>query len=190
MDKEDIKNIYDKIEDAVVDTYKRVEKAAVEGYQKVEDAAVEKLFAKEGETAQQAKSRLRGEAPAEIVRIETEHAPAAIGPYSQAIDTGMGVVFVSGQLPIDPATGAFPEGGIQEQTRQSLLNASAILLSVGLDFTRVVKTTVFLADMGDFAAMNEVYAQFFRAPFPARSAVAVRTLPKGALVEIECIAVK
>ena len=114
MDKEDIKNIYDKIEDAVVDTYKRVEKAAVEGYQKVEDAAVEKLFAKEGETAQQAKSRLRGEAPTEIARIETEHAPAAIGPYSQAIDTGMGVVFVSGQLPIDPATGAFPEGGIQE----------------------------------------------------------------------------
>ena len=108
--------------------------------------------------------------------IQTENAPAAIGPYSQAIDSGAGIVFVSGQLPIDPATGAFPEGGVKEQTRQSLTN--------------VVKTTVFLADMGDFGAMNEVYAEFFKAPFPARSAVAVKTLPKGALVEIECIAAK
>lgn len=122
--------------------------------------------------------------------IQTEQAPAAIGPYSQAIDSGAGLVFVSGQLPIDPATGAFPEGGIREQTRQSLSNARAILEAAGLGLQQVVKTTVFLADMADFAAMNEVYAQFFSAPFPARSAVAVKTLPKGALVEIECIAAK
>ena len=121
--------------------------------------------------------------------ISTSKAPAAIGPYSQAIDSGAGLVFLSGQLPIDPATGAFPEGGIKEQTRQSILNAQAILQEAGLDLSHVVKTTVFLADMADFAAMNEVYAQFFTPPFPARSAGAVKTLPKGALVEIECIAV-
>ena len=123
-------------------------------------------------------------------QINTDKAPAAIGPYSQAIDSGAGLVFVSGQLPIDPATGAFPEGGVKEQTKQSLLNAKAILEMTGLNLSNVVKTTVFLADMGDFAAMNEVYAQFFSAPFPARSAVAVKTLPKGALVEIECIAAR
>jgi 2-iminobutanoate/2-iminopropanoate deaminase len=122
--------------------------------------------------------------------IQTGMAPAAIGPYSQAIDSGAGIVFVSGQLPIDPATEAFPEGGIKEQTRQSLANAKAILEAAGLGLGNVVKTTVFLADMGDFAAMNEVYAQFFTAPFPARSAVAVKTLPKGAMVEIECIAAR
>ena len=122
--------------------------------------------------------------------VNTEKAPAAIGPYSQAIDSGMGLVFVSGQLPIDPATGVFPEGGVKEQTHRSLTNARAILEAAGLKLENVVKTTVFLADMGDFAAMNEVYAQFFTAPFPARSAVAVKTLPKGALVEIECIASK
>ena len=123
-------------------------------------------------------------------RINTEKAPAAIGPYSQAIDSGTGLIFVSGQLPIDPATGAFPEGGVQAQTRQSLTNAKAILEEAGLSLANVVKTTVFLADMGDFAAMNEIYAQFFTDPFPARSAVAVKTLPKNALVEIECIAAK
>ncbi|MBP5388775.1 MAG: RidA family protein [Bacteroidales bacterium] len=122
--------------------------------------------------------------------ISTEKAPAAIGPYSQAIDSGAGLIFLSGQLPIDPATGAFPEGGIEAQTRQSILNAEAILRAAGLSLSHVVKTTVFLADMGDFAAMNEVYARFFQPPFPARSAVAVKTLPKGALVEIECIAAK
>lgn len=122
--------------------------------------------------------------------VQTDKAPAAIGPYSQAIDSGTGLVFVSGQLPIDPATGAFPEGGVQAQTRQSLTNAKAILEAAGLGLQNVVKTTVFLADMGDFAAMNEIYAQFFAAPFPARSAVAVKTLPKGALVEIECIAAR
>lgn len=120
-------------------------------------------------------------------QITSNSAPAAIGPYSQAIDAGA-LVFVSGQLPIDPATGAFPEGGVQAQTRQSLLNAKAVLEAAGLSLKNVVKTTVFLADMADFAAMNEVYAQFFTAPFPARSAVAVKTLPKSALVEIEVIA--
>ena len=122
--------------------------------------------------------------------ISTSNAPAAIGPYSQAVDSGSGLVFLSGQLPIDPATGAFPEGGIQAQTRQSLRNVQAILAAAGLSLANVVKTTVFLADMGDFAAMNEVYATFFVEPFPARSAVAVKALPKGALVEIECIAAK
>ena len=121
--------------------------------------------------------------------ISTTKAPAAIGPYSQAIEAG-GMVFVSGQLPIDPATGEFAEGGVKELTRQSLTNMQNILAEVGLTLDNVVKTTVFLADMSDFADMNEVYAEFFSAPYPARSAVAVKTLPKGALVEIECIAAK
>lgn len=121
--------------------------------------------------------------------IITSKAPAAIGPYSQAIEAN-GFIYASGQLPINPATGAFPEGGIKEQTRQSLLNAQAILKEAGSDLNKVVKTTVLLADIADFAAMNEVYASFFEAPYPARSAFAVRDLPKGALVEIEMIAVK
>ena len=121
--------------------------------------------------------------------ISTTNAPAAIGPYSQAIEAG-GMVFVSGQLPINPATGEFAEGGVKELTRQSLTNMQNILAEVGLTLDNVVKTTVFLADMSDFADMNEVYAEFFSAPYPARSAVAVKTLPKGALVEIECIAAK
>ena len=121
--------------------------------------------------------------------ISTKNAPAAIGPYSQAIEAG-GMVFASGQLPINPATGAFPEGGIKEQTRQSILNAEAILKEAGCSLANVVKTTVLLADIADFAAMNEVYASFFSEPFPARSAFAVRDLPKGALVEIELIAAK
>ena len=100
------------------------------------------------------------------------------------------MVFASGQLPIDPATGNFAEGGIKEQTRQSLTNAQNILKEAGTDFAHVVKTTVFLSDMDNFAAMNEVYAEFFSQPFPARSAVAVKTLPKNALVEVECITVK
>ena len=119
--------------------------------------------------------------------IATTQAPAAIGPYSQAIEAG-GLVFVSGQLPIDPATGEFAQGGIKELTRQSLENMKAILATAGRTLDNVVKTTVFLADMADFAEMNEVYAEYFQAPFPARSAVAVKTLPKGARVEIECIA--
>lgn len=121
--------------------------------------------------------------------INTEKAPAAIGPYSQAIEAN-GFIFASGQLPIDPATGCFPEGGIKEQTRQSLTNAKNILEAAGTDLAHVVKTTVFLSDMSNFGAMNEVYAEFFNAPYPGRSAVAVKTLPKDALVEIECIAVK
>ena len=121
--------------------------------------------------------------------INTEKAPKAIGPYSQAIEAG-GMVFVSGQLPIDPATGVFAEGGVKEQTRQSLTNAKHILEEAGTDLAHAVKTTVFLSDMDNFAAMNEVYAEFFSTPFPARSAVTVKTLPKNALVEVECIAVK
>lgn len=121
--------------------------------------------------------------------IATAQAPAAIGPYSQAIEAN-GMVFVSGQLPINPATGEFAEGGIKELTTQSLTNMKHILEEAGLSMQNVVKTTVFLADMADFAEMNEVYAQFFEAPFPARSAVAVKTLPKGARVEIECIAAR
>ena len=119
--------------------------------------------------------------------ISTKKAPAAIGPYSQAIQVG-NLVYTSGQIPINPATGAFVEGGIKEQTRQSLTNVKAILEEAGLSMSDVVKTTVFMADMGDFADMNAVYAEFFSEPYPARSAVAVKTLPKGALVEIEVIA--
>lgn len=122
-------------------------------------------------------------------QISTQNAPAAIGPYSQAIEVN-GFVYASGQLPIDPATGAFPEGGVKEQTRQSILNVKAILEEAGLALSNVVKTTVYLADMGDFAAMNEVYSQFFAQPFPARSAIAVKALPKSALVEIEVVAAR
>lgn len=122
-------------------------------------------------------------------QISTQNSPAAIGPYSQAIEVN-GFVYASGQLPIDPATGAFPEGGVKEQTRQSILNVKAILEEAGLALSNVVKTTVYLADMGDFAAMNEVYSQFFAQPFPARSAIAVKALPKGALVEVEVVAAR
>ena len=119
--------------------------------------------------------------------ISTTKAPSAIGPYSQAIQVG-NLVYTSGQIPVDPATGAFAEGGIKEQTRQSLLNVQAILEEAGLSMDDVVKTTVFMADMYDFTDMNAVYAEFFKEPYPARSAVAVKTLPKGALVEIEVVA--
>ena len=121
--------------------------------------------------------------------ISTEKAPAAIGPYSQAIESN-GMVFVSGQLPIDPETGVFASSDIMGQTRQSLTNMRNILESEGLYLSNVLKTTVFLSDMNNFAAMNEVYSSFFSSPFPARSAVAVKTLPKDALVEIECIAAR
>lgn len=121
--------------------------------------------------------------------ISTAKAPSAIGPYSQAIQVG-NLVYTSGQIPIDPDTGVFVEGGIREQTRQSLLNVKAILDEAGLTMGNVVKTTVFMADMSDFAEMNAVYAEFFSEPYPARSAVAVKTLPKGALVEIEVVAAK
>lgn len=121
--------------------------------------------------------------------LHTNNAPAAIGPYSQAIEIN-GFVFASGQIPIDPTTGNIVEGGIKEQTRQALTNASKIMEEAGLTLANVVKTTVFMADMNDFAAMNEVYATFFQQPYPARSAVAVKTLPKNVLVEVECIAAK
>ena len=119
--------------------------------------------------------------------ISTDKAPAAIGPYSQAIQIG-DLLFVSGQVPIDPSTGAIVEGDIKAQAQQSLNNLKAILNAAGTNMGAVVKTTVFLADMNDFAAMNEVYAQFFQEPFPARSAVQVGRLPKDAKVEIEAIA--
>lgn len=121
-------------------------------------------------------------------QIATDKAPAAIGPYSQGMQAG-NLVITSGQLPIDNATGAFPEG-IEAQTRQSLTNCKAVLEAAGLDLSHVVKTTVFLSDMNNFAAMNNVYATFFQGACPARSAVEVARLPKDALVEIECIAVK
>ena len=119
--------------------------------------------------------------------ISTPKAPAAIGPYSQAIRVG-NLVYTSGQIPIDPSTGSFVEGDIKEQTRQSLANVKAVLEEAGTSMANVIKTTVFMADMADFADMNAIYAEFFTKPFPARSAVAVKTLPKGALVEIEVIA--
>ncbi len=121
--------------------------------------------------------------------IATTNAPAAIGPYSQAVQAG-NMLFASGQLGIDPSSGNFVEGGVKEQTVQAFKNVHAILAEAGFTINQVVKTTVYLADMGDFAAMNEVYASQFEGAFPARSAVAVKTLPKNGLVEVEVIAVK
>lgn len=121
--------------------------------------------------------------------ISTTKAPGAIGPYSQAIEVG-DFIYTSGQIPIDPTTGAFAEGGIKEQTRQSLQNIKAILEEAGSAMEKVIKTTVFLSDMNYFADMNSIYAEFFSEPYPARSAVAVKTLPKNALIEIEVVATK
>ena len=121
--------------------------------------------------------------------LNTTNAPAAIGPYAQGVQAGA-MVFVSGQLPIDPATGAFAGEDIASQTRQSLKNMQAILEEAGMSMKDVVKTTVLLADIGEFAAMNAVYAEFFSEPFPARAAYQVAALPKAARVEIEAIAVK
>lgn len=121
--------------------------------------------------------------------IATKNAPAAIGPYSQAVKVG-NMLFASGQLGLNPETGNFAEGRIKEQTAQAFSNVKAILAEAGMTIDNVVKTTVFLADMADFAAMNEVYASQFNGDFPARSAVAVKTLPKNGLVEVEVIAVK
>jgi 2-iminobutanoate/2-iminopropanoate deaminase len=122
------------------------------------------------------------------VRVQTENAPAAIGPYSQAIKIN-GFVFVSGQIPIDPRTGEFVEGGIREQTEQVLKNLAAVLEASGSSLDQIVKTTVFLADMQDFALMNEVYSSFFRENPPARATVAAAGLPRNARVEIEAVAV-
>ena len=119
--------------------------------------------------------------------IFSEQAPAAIGPYSQAIEVN-NLLFLSGQLPADPKTGNLVEGGIKEQTKQAFENIKSVLSAAGLTTDNIVKTTVFLADMSQFAEMNEVYATYFNGDFPARSAFAVKSLPKGALVEIECIA--
>lgn len=120
--------------------------------------------------------------------IATKNAPAAIGPYNQAVKVG-NMLFASGQLGLNPETGDFAEGGIKEQTEQAFRNVKAILAEAGMTIDNVVKTTVFLADIADFAAMNEVYASQFNGDFPARSAVAVKTLPKNGLVEVEVIAV-
>jgi 2-iminobutanoate/2-iminopropanoate deaminase len=119
--------------------------------------------------------------------IATSAAPAAIGPYSQAIRVG-DTLFTSGQIPIDPATGNLVDGAITEQTTQAFKNLQAVLAEAGADFDSVVKTTVFLKSMGDFAGMNEVYAKYFTAAPPARSTVQVAALPKDSLVEIECVA--
>ncbi len=118
--------------------------------------------------------------------ISTEKAPAAIGPYSQAIVTG-NLLFTSGQIPLDPATGNVVEGGITEQTEQIMKNLGEVLAAAGASYDNAVKTTCFLADMGDFAAFNEVYGKYFSSK-PARSCVAVKTLPKGVLAEVEVIA--
>jgi 2-iminobutanoate/2-iminopropanoate deaminase len=116
------------------------------------------------------------------------NAPTAIGPYSQGVKTVHGLIFLSGQTPIDPATGELVVGGITEQTQQVFKNIAAVLEAAGKTFDDVVKCNVYLADMADFAAMNAVYGSIFTAPFPARTTVAVRELPKKCLVEIECIA--
>lgn len=121
-------------------------------------------------------------------KIQTPNAPAAIGPYSQAVQAG-GTIYVSGQLPINPATGEFAGADIRAQARQSLENIKAILAAADTDMAHVVKTTVLLQDMADFAAMNEVYAEYFSEPYPARAAFQVAKLPKDALVEIEAVAV-
>jgi len=121
--------------------------------------------------------------------IATDKAPAAIGPYSQAIEVN-NMIFISGQLPVDPATGEFPSGGVKEQTAQSFENIKAILAEAGLTIDNIVKTTVFLSDIAYFGGMNEVYETQFTGTFPARSAFAVRDLPKGAMVEIEVIAAR
>ena len=120
--------------------------------------------------------------------VSTANAPAAIGPYSQALDLG-NMVFVSGQLPVDPATGVMPEA-VEEQAKQSLANIKAILAEAGLGMENVVKTVIFLSDIQDFAAVNAVYAEAFVQPYPARSCVQVAAIPKGAKLEIECIAVR
>ena len=123
-----------------------------------------------------------------LEEIKASQAPAAIGPYSQAVQAG-GSIYVSGQLPINPATGEFAGADIRAQARQSLENIKASLAAAGTDMAHVVKTTVLLQDMADFAAMNEVYAEYFSEPYPARAAFQVAKLPKDALVEIEAVAV-
>ena len=121
--------------------------------------------------------------------IASPLAPKAVGPYSQAVEAN-GTLYVSGQLPIDAQTGEFPEGGVKEQLVQIFKNLQYILEEAGYSFDNVVKTTVYLTNMGDFGTLNEVYSQFYREPYPARVAYAVAALPKGALAEVDVIAVK
>ena len=123
-----------------------------------------------------------------IKQVSTKAAPAAIGPYSQALDLG-NMVFVSGQIPVDPTTGTMPEG-VEAQAVQALTNLKNVLAAAGVAMENVVKTTVFLADLQDFAVVNGIYESFFKAPYPARSCVQVAAIPKGAKLEVECIAVK
>lgn len=120
--------------------------------------------------------------------ISTSKAPAALGPYSQGVET-QSYIFLSGQIPLDPVDGAMAQG-IEAQTHQVFRNIKAVLSEAGLSMNNIIKTTVFLQDISDFGKMNEVYAQYFKAPYPARSAVEVAAIPKGALIEIECIAIK
>lgn len=124
----------------------------------------------------------------EKIKIESKNAPAAIGPYSQGILVG-NTLYVSGNIPVNPVSGAVPEG-IVAQAKQVFDNMKAVLTEAGMDFSNVVKTTAFLSDLGNFAAFNEIYAEYFTAPYPARSCVEVSKLPKGVMVEVECIAVK
>lgn len=119
--------------------------------------------------------------------ICTKNAPAAVGPYSQALDCG-DLVFLSGQIPLVPQTGLVAEGGLEAQAHQMFANIKAVLAEAGMDFSNVVKTTVFMTDLGQFAAFNAIYAEYFKAPYPARSCVEVSALPKGVLVECELIA--
>jgi len=121
--------------------------------------------------------------------VHTDKAPAAIGPYSQAIDTGA-LIYTSGQIPIDPSTGQVVSGGIKEQTAQVLENLKNVLEAAGSGMEKVIKTTVFMKDLSDFSAMNEVYAKYFSEPYPARSCVEVNRLPKDVLIEIEAVALK
>lgn len=122
-------------------------------------------------------------------KIETTAAPAAIGPYSQAIQAG-NLLFLSGQIPLDPATGEMAAGGIEAQTRQVMGNLQAVLAAAGLDFSSLVKTTIYLVDLGEFATVNGIYGEYFATAPPARATVQVAALPKGALVEIDGIAVR
>jgi 2-iminobutanoate/2-iminopropanoate deaminase len=122
-------------------------------------------------------------------KINTQNAPAAVGPYSQAIDAGA-FVFLAGQIPLDPKTGQLVDGGVDAQTKRVIENIKAVLAAAGSELTKVVSTTVYLTDMNDFAKMNEVYANYFVEPYPARVTIAVKSLPKNALVEIAATAVK
>lgn len=122
-------------------------------------------------------------------KINTQNAPAAVGPYSQAIEAGQ-FIFLAGQIPLEPKTGQLVAGGVDAQTKQSLENIKAVLAEAGSDLKKVVSTTVYLTDMNDFAKMNEVYASYFAEPYPARVTIAIKALPKNALVEIAAIAMK